>query len=193
MIRTTLISASFALLGTAALAGNLEQPVVAVSMAAQMASSHDWTGFYAGGQLVAGEIDDGLSSTIDYDASGVHAGYMRDFGSFIVGGEFDYDTGETITGGGVLKITFSRLKAIAGYDLSRFMPYVTAGAANVTKSDDSEDISDTIGFYGLGASYAINDKFRVGAEYLVHDTDDFDDSGLDLDFDTLSLRASYSF
>lgn len=193
MIRSTLLSTSLVLLGTTTFAGNIAEPVmvapVAVPMAAPMAPNQDWTGFYAGGQLTSGDGDEGLDG-VDFSAFGVHAGYLNDFGSFVLGGEFDYDMGELEVLGVKLDTDVARLKVIAGYDLGSFMPYIAAGIANVDV--DVVNASDTVGFYGLGGTYAVNDQFRIGAEYLVHDTDDFDGGGA-IGLDTLSLRASYSF
>jgi hypothetical protein len=193
MIRTVFLSTSLVLLGTTTFAGNIDEAVMdapaAAPMAEPMAPSHDWTGFYAGGQLTTGDGDEQFDG-VDFRAFGVHAGYLNDFGSFVLGGEFDYDMGELSNDFGEVDTDVARLKVIAGYDLGSFMPYLAAGIANV----DIDGVNiDTVGFYGLGGTYAVNDKFRIGAEYLVHDTDDFDDTGFAIGLDTLSIRASYSF
>jgi outer membrane immunogenic protein len=193
MIRNIFLSTSLALLGTATFAGKIVEPVmvapVAVPMAAPMAPSQDWTGFYAGGQLTTGDGNEGLDG-VDFSAFGVHAGYLHDFGSFVLGGEFDYDMGKLEGPFTNYDTDVARLKVIAGYDLGSFMPYIAAGISNVDV--DVVNVSDTVNFYGLGGTYAINDQFRIGAEYLVHDTDVFDGAGA-VGIDTLSLRASYSF
>ena len=207
MKRSILLSTALMVMGSASFAGNLAAPIVAPAPVVPVAPmtivpSNDWTGFYIGGQYNTGDVDlsgdlnqDGnddaadalLDSTDDIDGFGVHAGYLRDLGTFVVGGEFDYDMLE-IDGGGDADVM--RLKGIAGYDLGRFMPYLTAGAANIDVDGLDDDI---VGFYGLGGKYAITDSLLVGAEYLVHNGDDFADTGINVDVDTLSLRMSYKF
>jgi outer membrane immunogenic protein len=190
MIRITLLSTSLVLMGTTTFAGNIAESVTvapaAVPIVASMAPSQDWTGFYAGGQFITGDGDE-IIDGLDFSGFGVHAGYLNDFGSFVLGGEFDYDMGE-LDGDDT---NVARLKVIAGYDLGSFMPYIAAGIANIDV-DEVGAPSETVNFYGLGGTYAVNDQFRISAEYLVHDTDDFDGLGA-FGLDTLSVRASYSF
>ncbi|WP_458790713.1 outer membrane protein [Yoonia sp. MH D7] len=180
--------------GTAstAFAGGLAEAVVVaapvVVTAAPVVMSNDWTGFYVGGSFGKGEVDDGVSDELDADNYGVHAGYLRDYGSIVVGGELEYSRldVDTINDADVL-----RLKGRVGYDAGAFLPYLTAGAAQLSLKD--ADLDDTGYFYGIGADYAFNDNFRVGAEVLQHEFEDFNDSGFDVSAQTLALRVSYSF
>ena len=195
MIRLSYLVTSFALFCTAAFGGSLDDPVIASPTAPIVApptESADWTGFYFGGQLLTGQGDD---DTTDFDVSGFggHAGYLYDLGDIVVGGEVDYDTLDLESGGVELDARTARLKAVAGYDLGNFLPYVAAGIADVEIEAVGGDLQDQIGFYGLGGSYQLNDSFRVGAEYLIHEGTDFDNSGFNVDIETLSLRGSFSF
>lgn len=202
MFRTTLISASLVLAGSTAFAGNLAEPVVMAPVPAPMAPmapSANWTGFYAGGQYITGDVTisddfDDFQVETDLDGFGIHAGYLYDLGSFVVGGELDYDMTEidasNLDGNSDVDTDIMRVKAIAGYDLGNFLPYVTAGAAMIDIDDEADD---TVGFYGIGGTYQFTDSFRVGGEFLRHDGDDFADSGNNLEADTFSLRASFSF
>lgn len=88
----------------------------------------DWTGFYAGAQYGKGSFElsgNGVSADEDMDAYGLHGGYLRDFGKFVLGGELDYNKLDidNVDDKGDL----TRLRARAGYDMGRFMPYVTLG------------------------------------------------------------------
>lgn len=157
-----------------------------VPMAAPMTPSMDWTGFYAGAQYMTGGAGDGI--TYDTGGYGIHAGCLRDLGSLVVGDESNYDVLTVNVSAGV-DADVARLKAIAGYDLGAFMPYLTAGVAAF---DFDTGFRDTVSFYGLGATYAINDNYRIGGEYLVHNKDDFDGGG-PFEADTFSLRIFYSF
>lgn len=175
-------------------AGGYVAPVVEAPVAVTPAPqpvSVDWTGFYAGLQYGKGSAElsyAGASDDTDVDGYGVHAGYLRDFGSYVLGGELDYnkiDPDEGDNDGDLY-----RLRARAGYDMGRFLPYVTLGAAHFKASD----VSETGLTYGIGADFKVTDKFTVGAEYSRNDFSDVEDiDGLDLDTDLVQIRASYHF
>lgn len=152
----------------------------------------DWSGFYAGLQYGQGEATislDGEEADTDFDAYGVHGGYNRDFGKYVLGGELDYNKIDLDNDGGDADLT--RLRARAGYDLGRFLPYVTLGAAHISGDDD---LSETDVTYGIGADYKVTEMFTVGAEYTKQDFSDVDNvDGLDLDTDMVQVRASYHF
>lgn len=150
----------------------------------------DWSGFYAGLQYGQGDADvsfDGDSVSDDFDAYGLHAGYNRDFGQFVLGGELDYNRIDLDDAG---EGDLVRLRGRAGYDLGRFLPYVSLGAAHV----ETDDLSDTAFTYGIGADFKVTERVTVGAEYTRQDFDDVADlSGVDLDTDMVQLRASFRF
>ena len=53
----------------------------------------DWTGFYVGLQYSGGEVDED-GDNFGVDAFGIHGGYRYDLGSYIVGGEISFATGD---------------------------------------------------------------------------------------------------
>ncbi|MFT4013567.1 MAG: porin family protein [Paracoccus sp. (in: a-proteobacteria)] len=178
---------------SAAHAGGYAAPVVEAPVAAApvvIAPESDWTGFYAGLQYGKGDAKlkfDGDEAKEDFNAYGLHAGYLHDFGQFVAGGEIDYN-----------KLDFDnsedgdlwRARARAGYDLGRFLPYVTLGAAHIKGGD----LSETGLTYGLGADYKVTEQFSVGAEYSRNDFKDVENvDNLDLDTNLVQIRASYRF
>lgn len=192
----------FALAATTALfaagaahAGGYVAPVVEPAPAPVAApvvdAGSDWSGFYAGLQYGQGSADasfEGDSFSSDFDAYGVHAGYNRDFGRFVLGGELDYNRVSVDDVDD--KSDLVRLRGRAGYDMGRFMPYVTLGAAHL--SDD--DLSETGLAYGIGAEFKVTERVSLGAEYSRQDFKDVDDiDDLDLDTDMVQLRASFRF
>ena len=166
------------------------EPAPAPVVAPVAAPVSDWTGFYAGLQYGQGDADvsfDGDSVSSDFDAYGVHGGYNRDFGQFVLGGELDYNRIDLDEAG---EGDLVRLRGRAGYDRGRFMPYVSLGAAHV----DAEDLSETAFTYGIGADFKVTERVTLGAEYTRQDFDDVNDvSGLDLDTDMVQVRASFRF
>ena len=186
------------LLGTAstAFAGGMAEPVTAptavVPVPVVAVSSNDWTGFYVGGSVGQGTVSENGSNDTDANVYGVNVGYMRDLGSLVVGGELDYSRFNLDGTSDTYDVAVTRLKGRVGYDAGAFLPYITAGGANLSLNDGS-DASDTGYFYGIGADYAVNDNFLVGGEVLQHEFDNFDDSGVDLSAKTLALRVSYKF
>ena len=167
-------------------------PIVSAPVAAPVA---DWTGFYAGLQYGQGNAEvssDAGSADQDFDAYGVHGGYLHDMGRYVVGAELDYNKLNFDNDGGDADLT--RLKGRAGMKFGNFLPYLTAGYAHVSTDEDNGDLSEGGVVYGIGADYLINDKFSVGAEYTRHNFSDVGDvDGLDLDANLVQVRAAYHF
>lgn len=191
--------ASVLLAGTAH-AGGYVAPVVETAPApviAPVAAGSDWSGFYAGLQYGQGSGDltqDGFADVSeDFDAYGLHAGYNHDFGQFVLGGDLDYNRLDidNVDDKGDLW----RLRARAGYDAGRFLPYVSLGAARLSADlGGGVDVSETAVTYGIGADFKVTERVVVGAEYTRQDFSDVADiDGLDLDTDMVQLRASFRF
>ncbi|WP_313137075.1 outer membrane protein [Paracoccus jeotgali] len=191
-------AAAATMVAGSAFAGGYVAPVAepeVIVAPAPIVSASDWTGFYAGAQYGTGSFDlDGDNFTNDRDMKGygMHVGYLHDMGQFVLGGELDYnklDIDDIDDKGDM-----TRLRARAGYDMGRFMPYVTLGAAKVSAEVGTLDISETAVSYGLGADFKVTDNFTVGAEYSKQDFSDISDiDGVDLDTDLIQLRAAYHF
>jgi outer membrane immunogenic protein len=162
-------------------------PVI-VDPAPYVAPSADWTGGYVGGSLLGGRLDQGLG-TSDTRGFGVHAGYLRDFGSFVAGGELAYADGEATSSGFSGDVSSTRLKAVGGYDAGAFMPYATLGVSQM----EGNGLSDNAMLYGVGVKYAFNSSWTTGLEYIVESKDNFDDSGFDVENRELALRIDYRF
>ena len=192
--------------GTPALAGSLAEPIVAPApapvaiMPAQATSASDWTGGYVGGSLgyaqIAGSFNgaDLFAGSPDGAAYGIHAGYNRDFGTVVVGGELQYEMTNVKEGASFLEFdSIARAKVRVGYDAGQFMPYVTTGVARASVSNSSFAGEDTGTFAGLGVDYRYTPSLTVGAEVLQNNFDDFNGTGVDLDATTAALRLSFNF
>lgn len=157
-----------------------------------VATGSDWTGFYGGLQVGNTDVDSD-SGLLDGDDTsyGVHAGYDYDFGTFVLGGELDYDKTDIDLGtGGANVDSVARAKLKAGYDFGNTLVYATAGAARA----DTNVGDETGPFAGLGVTYKVTDQYTIGGEVLQHKFDDVGGtSGNDLDATTISLRGSMRF
>lgn len=202
-----------------AAAGGFAQEVVVPPPAAPAAvpdlpaPASDWSGPYLGAQLgfgdtisvdTLGQLDDAED---DGSLLGLHAGYRFDFGRMVAGAELDWDrtritlrenaaeAGDFDVDDVVELDSVARAKLTLGFDAGRLLPYVTAGVARAAQSSEFLDVEDSVdgSFLGLGAAYAISDRFSVGVEALRHDFEDMPEDGLDTDLDTLTLRGSFSF
>ncbi|WP_099867865.1 outer membrane protein [Pararhizobium haloflavum] len=159
----------------------------------------NWTGPYIGGQVGYGFVDPDLPG-VDGEGivGGVHAGYNYDLGGFVVGGEVDYDFADLEVEDDVLGDVgqidgIARAKAKAGVDLGRVLPYVTAGGAYAHGDLAGEDVDDFGFLVGGGVDVAATDNIIVGAEYLYHNFNSFDDTDVDVDVHTVRAKASFKF
>ncbi|KIC48585.1 outer membrane beta-barrel protein [Tateyamaria sp. ANG-S1] len=178
-----------------ALAGSLEPPAPEPAAPAPLPPAPvqsfggDWTGGYAGLQLGYGDVDGSGAADGDDFLYGAHVGYRYDFGTFVLGGELDYDFADIDLNGAASVDSVARLKLQGGYDFGRTLAYFTAGLAEVDTSLGSESGE----FYGIGVAYQINDRYTVGAELLDHNFDDINGTGVDADATTLTVRGSINF
>lgn len=200
-------AATLSLLAVPALAGGFAEPVAApvvappppVTVAAAPAPSGDWTGGFAGIHLGFGTLgSDDLFGDEDFDGTllGLHTGYDRDFGRFVLGGEIQYDRADLSFDAAAeddsdVDSVF-RAGLRAGYDAGRLLPYVTGGYARAELSGAVEETIDG-GYLGIGAEFAVTERISVGAEYLHHNFNDVVADDLEAQVDVLSLRTTWRF
>ncbi|MEL6564505.1 MAG: outer membrane beta-barrel protein [Pseudomonadota bacterium] len=194
MYRMTALATILAAGPMAALAqSNVETDVAPQATAAPVQAfagpGGTWTGGYAGVQLGYGDVDGTGAADGDDYLLGVHAGYRYDFGTFVLGGEVDYDTADIDLNGAATVDSVARLKLQGGYDFGRTLAYFTAGVAEVDTSIGSESGE----FYGIGFAYQINDQYTFGAELLEHEFDNIGGTGVAADATTLTVRGSIRF
>lgn len=172
--------------------GPVEVVMEPAPMVAAPAPDFDWTGFYVGLGLTSGNVQGGGP---EFDKSGYSAqvGYLRDLGTFVVGGELQYSDADVDDIDN--SVSSSRLKLIGGYDAGRFMPYAFVGISDTEVSSGLASVSDTTTNYGIGARFALgaSGKFIAGLEYIVEDKNNFGDTGFDLDNSEVGLRIDYKF
>lgn len=176
------------------------------------AAPSDWTGAYAGGQI--GHLSyDSFATAVPltgaklYEGSGgtygLHAGYLHDFGSLVLGVEaeinfsdIDLDFVPTPVGSPYSIDRSALMKARLGYDAGRFLPYVAAGYGWV-EIDNSGGASQRFKgpAYGIGLSYLWSDRMMIGAEILRQDLDAYQPTAVtqEAEVTTISLRASWRF
>ena len=177
------LTAASILMATAAVAES-PAPVVNVltPIAAPAAAAIDWTGFYAGGMVSS---DSGpttahtISTGINYNPDeldpatnyGVFAGYNKQMGSFVLGGEFAYSTG-TYVGVAYPATEFdymADIKARAGFSLGRAFVYGVVGYSFSDFRTSTDEYSATGMSAGAGLDFMVTDRVFVGAEYLTRD------------------------
>jgi outer membrane immunogenic protein len=184
-----------ALMAAPALAGGLNEPVIEPAPAAPVtyvAPSQDWTGGYVGAQL--GYADGSVGAASGNNGTyGLRAGYDWDFGKWVVGAGLDWDKTDVDLGGTDKLDSIARLKLRAGADLGKTLIYVTAGGAHAKANIAGVSHSDNGWFAGIGADYAVNDKWTVGAEVVKNQFDNFDNLGVDADATTASVNVGFRF
>lgn len=172
-----------------------------------------WEGVYVGASyaLFNGEnsyID--VDEASDYELEGQMLGAFTGFGiplnRFILGGEVSFMAGaanEEDFEGEYEYSSIVDLKGRVGFDGGKVMPYAVLGASfgtfAVNEGPDVDFDQTEMGLlFGLGLSYAINNQFTVGAEFVTRSFEfEFPEEVNLLDVEatvnSLALRASYSF
>ncbi|MCO6382339.1 MAG: porin family protein [Vannielia sp.] len=197
-MRKTIVAAALpALLALPAFAGNLDEPVIEEVITTPPPAvdlGRDWSGGYAGLSFGtgSGEVDN-AGATTDFDVNdnyGLYGGYLWDNGNLVYGGELAYSSLSLNSAAGDVDADEWMLKGRLGYDAGSFLPYATAGFANLTADGESGD-----GYVlGAGLEYAATEAISVRGEYLNHQFDDFGNTaGADVSHDTFSLGLSYNF
>jgi outer membrane immunogenic protein len=155
-------------------------------------TGYDWTGFYVGLSAISGTFsDDGGATSDGTSGYGLQAGYLRDLGTWVIGGELAYAKGD-YDAFPLNDWTSTRLKLIGGYGAGRVMPYGFVGLSNYDVNGATQ-FSDTVTIYGIGTKFAVSPKIAVGLEYLVENKTNFDNAGFDMENSELSLRLDYRF
>jgi len=206
------LAAATMLCATSAFAGDLSGPNGYTRVHEQPASGYNWSGVYVGGNLGYGSsrikdtyVDPFTSTNSSYSAKGLTYGaevkVLYEFNNNIVigaatdinsgggsghqtidnclGGCFGLSSGTTNT---YKKEWWGSTRGVLGYDLERFMLYVTGGVAyasintrsvtnysgggisgNYTVSNTSYGVG---GIYGVGVAYNINESWTASLEGL---------------------------
>ncbi len=163
-----------------------------------------WTGVYLGASAGYGWLRDidyafvpPLRSSGEDWIFGAHAGYLHQFGGFVVGAEAEAQ---------LLDIQFDGLpvwadqaytiKARGGYAFDRFLITGHLGATWVTTRSAIplyDGLADWALTYGAAVEYAVTDNLTLGVTYSRMTADRYDDTLIDAEVDTLNLRVGYRF
>lgn len=130
---------------------------------------------------------------LDLVGPGLHIGYQVDYSQVVVGAELAHARISASADGETIKLDNLLVKTRVGYDLDRFLPYVTFGTARVSFDNDSS--SDGYVF-GAGVDFKVAGGFTLGAEYSKQhykEEDEVARSKANIDFNLFQLRASYHF
>jgi opacity protein-like surface antigen len=208
-LKNLVLAAALALLASPVIAGGPTAVVVDPSLTAVPAApkAQDWSGAYGGltlgapsGEVVANIVAEPFD-VLGGSFIGAHVGYMFQSGQIVFGAELSYgearDTGmDRVDSAEFQKIV--DLKARLGFATRNMLVYGVVGKSEVFLYDNPTNNFDMDGnAFGLGAELAVSPRMTLGAEYLSRDV-----SGIasvnpsvsaDTRFDTISLRASFSF
>jgi outer membrane immunogenic protein len=178
-----------------ALAGDLGAPAPepVVFAPAPVAQSYDWSGPYAGAQLGWGWADaaPGIDGGDEW-LGGVHVGYRWDFGTWVAGGELEYNwtdidlrgTTEDANVSGIFSV-----KALAGVEAGPALIYGTLGWAQAQVDGNFDAI-----LAGVGVAYPFRDRWVASGEWIYYAADDYSlDEADDAWANTLTVRLSYRF
>ncbi len=162
----------------------------ALTLVAGQALSEDWTGAYAGFSFGYADADGSSGAGGSDFGFGPLVGYDYDFGSFVLGGELEYNRLNLDLGRGEGSLdSMARLKIRGGYDFGSALGYVVVGTSRADTSGDN----DTAAVYGIGVAYPISERFVISGEALRQDFDDLPDSGGGLDTNVFNLRTTFRF
>ncbi len=181
-------------------AGGMAQPVSEPAVAMPAAPSYakptsGWTGGYMGAQLGYGNIKSG-GAGLDGNGmlGGVYGGYRMNFGSFVTGAEVGYDGSNIKLGSSGDKLNnMMHLKLLAGYDMGKTLIYTSAGVARADTTVGGVKVAGNGLQLGIGADYALSDKWTVGGEVNSNRFNNIGGSGADLKATTIEAKVAYRF
>lgn len=205
LLTGTAAAASVSATQAADLATYSPPPAASYADAGLAIATDTWTGFYAGAHA-------GVSSADDFDNSsftgGVQAGYLQQFGQFVVGGEVsgtltDELRYELTPDAGLTQNWSLAAKGRAGVALGDTLLYGTAGLSVAELEPQGATTSGTDthtgAVFGAGIEQNLGNNFSVRAEYLQTRYFDVDSSvaGIgrtdDLTNHAITLGVNYRF
>lgn len=163
-----------------------------------------WTGFYVGASAGYAWLEDvdyappaGFPNPL-YDQGddwvfGGYAGYMYQWGDFVVGAEAEFMRLD-ITYEGFDFITIDNatsLKGRLGYAMDRTL--FTGHLGGVYATTNYLDLKDWGWTAGIGVDYAITDNITVGGQYSHYGFTKFDGTMIDADIDLVTARVGVKF
>lgn len=163
-----------------------------VAPAPVMTQNADWTGGYVGAQIGYGKVNKDLDA--NGAVGGLHAGYLKDFGKYVLGGELAYSGADLKDKAADAKVkNFTDLKLIGGVPNGKWLYYGALGASYVDAKAAGSSYSDTVPMLGAGVKYQLTDQWALGGEVDYRDGHDFDGTGNNVNLTTVALTASFRF
>lgn len=169
------ILATSSMLSGAAIAGNVDSPVIADVVPVASAAAADWGGFYAGGQIgFAGGTQDYVNPDFFNDLEsettyGGFAGYNIQSGSMVYGIEGAYSSGGLAPVGFANEshTYFGDIKGRVGYAFDNILVYGFAGWS-LSEFDNVVDEPKSMSGMNFGADVDVllGESLFVGAEYM---------------------------
>jgi outer membrane immunogenic protein len=158
----------------------------------------DWSGPYLGVSVGYGWLDDidysfapPLRSSGEDVVFGAHAGYLHQFGPFVIGAEAEFSRLDINFEGFPIDAEESvAFKARGGFAIDRLLVTGHAGAAYATTNIGLEDWGWVV---GAGVDYAITDNLVAGVSYDHMEFDEFDATLIDAELDVVKARISLKF
>ena len=195
MKRILIAGAALALTAGMGFAGSYTAPVVEAAPEAPapvVTQNADWTGAYVGAQIGYGKVNK------DFDANGavggLHAGYLKDFGKYVVGGELAYSGADLTDKAANAKVnSFTDMKLIGGVPNGKWLYYGALGGSYVDAKAAGTSYSDLVPMVGAGVKYQLNDKWALGGEVDYRDGHNFDSTGNNVNLTTVAMTASFRF
>lgn len=163
-----------------------------------------WTGIYVGLSGGYGWLEDvdyapppGFPNPL-YDQGedwvyGAHAGYLHQFGNFVVGAEAEaMKLDITYEGFNFITIEDSlALRGRVGFAWDRFL--FSGAGGMVYARTNYLDLKDWGWTVGGGVDYAITDNITAGVHYTHYNFSEFDGTKIDATIDLVTARLGYKF
>lgn len=158
----------------------------------------DWSAPYVGISAGYGWLRDvdrsftpQLRSSGEDVVFGVYAGYLHQFGSFVLGGEAEYTRLDINFEGFPIDVEDSyAAKVRLGYAFDRLLLSGHAGATYITTNIGLEDWGWVA---GAGADYLLSDNLSAGVSWDHMQFDKFDGTLIDGQINLVKARVGYKF
>lgn len=188
------LASTILLAGPSYAADNIE----VITLDSSQSEEYGWSGLYAGVTGGYGWLRDvdrafvpPLVSRGDDWVIGIHAGYLHQWNSMVIGAEVAYSSLDIQFDNFPISVEdAATIRVRAGFAYQKWLFSAHGGATYATTNIGLDDWGYNL---GLAVEYMLTENITAGVQYDHHNFKRFDGTLIDATVDTLTLRVGYKF